>query len=53
VIDIPECVALPANYSRKRAKYEEVIKKIDIDYPTDGVIVECDPSLITQEEDKE
>jgi copper chaperone len=36
----------------KQLKNEEAIKKIDIDYMTDSVIVEFDPSLITKEEIK-
>jgi copper chaperone len=36
----------------KQLKDEEAIKKIDIDYMTDSVIVEFDPSLITKEEIK-
>lgn len=36
----------------KQLKNEEAVKKIDIDYMTDTVIVEFDPSLITKEEIK-
>lgn len=36
----------------KQLKNEEAVKKIDIDYMTDSVIVEFDPSLITKEEIK-
>jgi copper chaperone len=36
----------------KQLKDEEAIKKIDIDYMTDSVIVEFDQSLITKEEIK-
>jgi copper chaperone len=36
----------------KDLKDEEAIKKIDIDCAADRVIVEFDPSLITQEEMK-
>ena len=36
----------------KQLKGEQAIKKIDIDYMTDSVIVEYDPSLITKEEIK-
>jgi copper chaperone len=37
----------------KQLKNEQVIKKIDIDYMTDSVIVEFDPSLITKQEIKD
>ena len=33
----------------KQLKDEEAVKKIDIDYMTDSVIVEFDPSMITKE----
>jgi Cu+-exporting ATPase len=36
----------------KQLKDEEEIKKIDIDYMTDSVIVEFNPSLISKEEIK-
>jgi copper chaperone len=36
----------------KQLKDEVAIKKIDIDYMTDSVIVEYDPSFITKEEIK-
>jgi copper chaperone len=36
----------------KQLRGEEAVKKIDIDYMTDSVIVEFDPSLITKEEIK-
>jgi Cu+-exporting ATPase len=36
----------------KQLKDEEAVKKIDIDYKTDSVVVEFDPSLITKEEIK-
>jgi copper chaperone len=36
----------------KQLKDEEAVKKIDIDYMTDSVVVEFDPSLITKEEIK-
>ena len=36
----------------KQLKNEKAVKKIDIDYITDSVIVEFDPSLITKEEIK-
>jgi copper chaperone len=36
----------------KQLKDEEAIKKIDIDYMTDSVVVEFDSSLITREEIK-
>lgn len=36
----------------KQLKGEQAIKKIDIDYVTDSVVVEYDPSLITKEEIK-
>lgn len=37
----------------KQLKDEEAVKKIDIDYMTDSVIIEFDPSLITKEEIKD
>jgi Cu+-exporting ATPase len=36
----------------KQLKDEGAVKKIDIDYMTDSVVVEFDPSLITKEEIK-
>ena len=36
----------------KQLKCEQAIKKIDIDFMTDSVIVEYDPALITKEEIK-
>jgi copper chaperone len=36
----------------KQLKNEQAVKKIDIDYMTDSVIVEFDPSLITKQEIK-
>ena len=36
----------------KQLKDEKAVKKIDIDYMTDSVIVEFDPLLITKEEIK-
>ena len=36
----------------KQLRCEEAVKKIDIDYMTDSVIVEFDPLLITKEEIK-
>ncbi|HEX6027672.1 MAG TPA: heavy metal-associated domain-containing protein [Nitrososphaeraceae archaeon] len=36
----------------RQLKNEEAVKKIDIDYMTDSVIVEFDPLLITKEEIK-
>jgi copper chaperone len=36
----------------KQLKNEQSVKKIDIDYMTDSVIVEFDPSLITKQEIK-
>jgi copper chaperone len=36
----------------KQLKNEQAVKKIDIDYMTDSVIVEYDPSLITKQEIK-
>jgi copper chaperone len=36
----------------KQLKDEEAVKKIDIDYMTDSVVVEYDTSLITKEEIK-
>jgi copper chaperone len=37
----------------KQLKNEQAIKKIDIDYMTDSVIVEFDPSLISKQEIKD
>jgi copper chaperone len=37
----------------KQLKNEPAIKKIDIDYMTDSVIAEFDPSLITKQEIKD
>ena len=34
----------------RQLKDEEAVKRIDIDYMTDSVIVEFDPSFITKEE---
>jgi Cu+-exporting ATPase len=34
----------------KQLKYEEAVKKIDIDYMTDSIVMEFDPLLITKEE---
>ncbi|MBD0360201.1 MAG: heavy-metal-associated domain-containing protein [Nitrososphaeraceae archaeon] len=36
----------------RQLKNEEAVKKIDVDYMTDSVIVEFDPLLITKEEIK-
>jgi Cu+-exporting ATPase len=36
----------------RQLKDEEAVKKIDIDYMTDSIIVEFDPSIITKEEIK-
>jgi Cu+-exporting ATPase len=36
----------------RQLRDEEAVKKIDIDYMTDSVIVEFDPSTITKEEIK-
>ena len=36
----------------KQLKDEEAIKKIDIDYMTDSVVIVFDPSLISKEEIK-
>jgi copper chaperone len=36
----------------KQLKDEEAIKRIDIDYMTDSVVVEYNPSLISKEEIK-
>ena len=36
----------------KQLENEQAVKKIDIDYMTDSVIVEFDPSLITRQEIK-
>jgi copper chaperone CopZ len=37
----------------KQLRNEQGVKKIDIDYMTDSVIVEFDPSLITKDEIKD
>jgi copper chaperone len=37
----------------KQLKNEQAVKKIDIDYMTDSVIVEFDPSLISKQEIKD
>jgi copper chaperone len=37
----------------KQLKYEQAVKKIDIDYMTDSVIVEFDSSLMTKQEIKD
>jgi copper chaperone len=37
----------------KQLKDEEAIKKIDIDYMTDSVIIEFDPTLLTKQEIKD
>jgi Cu+-exporting ATPase len=37
----------------KQLRDEQSVKKIDIDYMTDSVIVKFDPSLITKQEIKE
>jgi copper chaperone len=37
----------------KQLKNERGIKRIDVDYMTDSVIVEFDPSVITKEEIKD
>jgi copper chaperone CopZ len=37
----------------KQLKDEEAVKKIDIDYMTDSLIVEFDPSFITKQEIKD
>ena len=37
----------------KQLKNEQAVKKIDIDYMTDSVIVEFDPSSITKQEIKD
>jgi Cu+-exporting ATPase len=34
----------------KQLKDEEAVKRIEVDYMTDSVIVEFDPSIITKEE---
>ena len=36
----------------KQLRNQQAVKKIDIDYMTDSVIVEFDPSLITKQEIK-
>ena len=36
----------------KQLKNEKAVKKIDIDYRTDSIVVEFDPFLITREEIK-
>jgi copper chaperone CopZ len=37
----------------KQLKSDKAVKKIDIDYMTDRVIIEFDPSFITEEEIKD
>jgi copper chaperone len=37
----------------RQLRDEEAVKKIDIDYMTDSVIVEFDPSILTKEEIKD
>ncbi len=37
----------------KQLKNEQAVKKIDIDYMTDSIIVEFDPLLITKQEIKD
>jgi copper chaperone len=37
----------------KQLKNKQAVKKIDIDYMTDSVIVEFDPSLISKQEIKD
>lgn len=37
----------------KQLKNEEGVKKIDIDYMTDSVVVEFEPTLITKDEIRE
>jgi copper chaperone len=37
----------------KQLKDEQAVKKIDIDYMTDSVIVEFDPNLISKQEIKD
>jgi Cu+-exporting ATPase len=37
----------------KQLKNEQAVKRIDIDYMTDSVIVEFDPTLITKQEIKD
>lgn len=37
----------------KQLKNEQAVKKIDIDYMTDSVIIEFDPSLISKQEIKD
>ena len=37
----------------KQLKNEQAVKKIDIDYMTDSVIVEFDPSLTSKQEIKD
>ncbi|MGB7884136.1 MAG: heavy metal-associated domain-containing protein [Nitrososphaeraceae archaeon] len=37
----------------KQLKNEQAVKKIDIDYMTDSVIVKFDPSLISKQEIKD
>ena len=38
---------------KRQLKNENGIKRIDVDYMTDSVIVEFDPSIITKEEIKD
>jgi len=44
---------LQAHSQKKQLKVEQAIKKIDIDFMMDSVIVEYDPEIITKEEIKE
>ena len=37
----------------KQLKYQKAVKSINIDYMTDSVIVDFDPSLIYERRDKE
>jgi copper chaperone len=43
---------LPVTYRRKAIKERKAVKKIDINYMTNSVVVEFDSSLITKEEIK-
>jgi copper chaperone len=47
-----EYIVLPASLLERQLRDEDAVKKFDIDYMTDSVIVEFDPSTITEEEIK-
>ena len=52
-MSVPDCYSLPCKpIVENQLKNEQAVKKIDIDYMTDSVIVEFDPSLISKQEIK-